>query len=190
MPSKIYYGYGQPVISALEEFVITGVHLSNDEKSIVYDLGVRAQPGSGFLFNTLHERVEQEYLTPIATDGLWFHYLPVVFLTIKEWGNDLMAMFPTCSDSNNPYECTSYMHLGQHSNASTDWLDLEKSHNASFDKYKYLLVELLNYGDGRNESSCYWNIEVVKRLKDLPGEDQTLAWTISRVKQIKTREAA
>jgi hypothetical protein len=181
----LYYGYGQPVICAGEEFVITGARLNENGDAVIYNLGRRAPKSSRYIFETLEEGIPHADITPIATDAPWFRTFPVIFLMIKSWksGNP-MAVSPTDAPTDYPWECNSYQHIGQHGATSYDWVTCEESRVARWAEYRDLLVELLNYGDGSDEGSGYWNITVIKHK---PSEDQTLAWFFARKNEIKER---
>ena len=93
--------------------------------------------------------------------------LPIIF---RKWKNgDVIAFFPTEVDSLNQNECMSYMHTGQHGNATASLI--AELNNCYEVEYKTLLKELKGiYSDCNlvvvhHSSRSYYS----KRLKKVKG---------------------
>ena len=67
---------------------------------------------------------------------------PVIFR--KEFGNNVVAFFPTFPGTININTCQCYAHIGQHSIASIDYYKATKP--AQPEEYKDLLEELISIG--------------------------------------------
>jgi hypothetical protein len=78
--------------------------------------------------------------------------LPVIFRKFKD--GEVIAFFPTMVESFSPWECGSYMHIGQHSVASTELITLLDKCNIN--EYAPLLNELKTIYD-------HVQLEVVNR---------------------------
>lgn len=73
--------------------------------------------------------------------------VPVIFRKFED--GDVIAFFPTEIADTNVFNCQSYMHLGQHSAASTDLMTtLDK---CTEEEYSSLFKELRNIYEGNEE---------------------------------------
>jgi hypothetical protein len=58
-------------------------------------------------------------------------------------GGDIIALFPGVAGTNDPYTCSSYMHIGQHGSATVDLARLSRATEA---EYASLARELRSLG--------------------------------------------
>ena len=84
----------------------------------------------------------------------------VIFRKFKD--GDVIAFFPTETGSNDLWTCESYMHVGQHSSASTDLItSLEKCTHLE----QYDLFQELNgiYGTAQTEGDTVYQLIIKER---------------------------
>ena len=89
-------------------------------------------------------------------------HTPVIFRKWKprkefgEEGGDIIALFPTHPGTNDPYTCSSYMHMGQHGSADPN-LVMRATVPATPAEYANLKAELVSVG--------YDDLKVYQRLQ-------------------------
>jgi hypothetical protein len=83
---------------------------------------------------------------------------PVIF---RKWpkseGGDIIALFPTEPGTNDPYDCSSYEHVGQHGSADPNGL-ISRTKAATPEEYADLKKELKQIG--------YKDLVVYQRLQN------------------------
>lgn len=89
---------------------------------------------------------------------------------IGEEGGEVIALFPTVPGSS-PWDCNSYMHIGQHGTADP-YLFIRETVLAKPHEYGDLLEELRSYGDGHQ----YGDLKVYHRVQPRMHEERDRTW--------------
>ena len=88
------------------------------------------------------------------------HKTKVIF---RKWLSGIIALFPELPGTNDPYTCDSYMHVGQHSNASVDLMGITIP--AKPEEYADLLHELESIGYNVQVAYKFTRKDLQKRIK-------------------------
>lgn len=88
--------------------------------------------------------------------------LPVIFRAERsgDFKGDVTAVFPTLPGTSDPWTCTAYAHVGQHSICNREWYATTRA--ATPDEYADLLAELRGIYE-RDDDADAVRLEVVQR---------------------------
>lgn len=89
----------------------------------------------------------------------------VIFRKFKTDGKEVIALFPQLIGTLDPFTCTSYMHVGQHSSANVDLVSATA--RASKAEYADLARELRGLGYVLDIASRFTSADLAERKKQV-----------------------